>query len=322
MKALVAGGAGFIGSHLCERLLAEGLEVICVDNLLTGSRRNIQHLMDRGGFEFWDRDICEPIDAEADFVFHLASPASPNPSSAMSYFTHPIETAMVNSLGTYQLLELTRRRGARFLIASTSEAYGDPLEHPQRETYWGHVNPVGVRSCYDEGKRFGEALTMAFIRQHQVDARIVRIFNTYGPRLDPEDGRMLCNFIVQALAGKPLTIYGDGSKTRSLCYVSDLVDGLWRAAAQPDARGEIFNLGNPDERSVLEYAQIIRDLCGSSSGIVYLDELPDDPARRRPDVTKAREVLGWEPRIALRDGLRETIAWYRERLSSSAPLPS
>jgi nucleoside-diphosphate-sugar epimerase len=229
---------------------------------------------------------------------------------------------MVNSLGTYQLLELTRRRGARFLVASTSEAYGDPLEHPQRETYWGNVNPVGVRSCYDEGKRFGEALTMAFIRQHQVDARIVRIFNTYGPRLDPNDGRMLCNFIAQALAGTPITVYGDGSKTRSLCYVSDLVDGLWRAASRPDTRGEIFNLGNPDERTVQEFAQIIRDLCGSASEITHLAEAPDDPSRRRPDITKAREMLGWEPHIPLQDGLREMIAWYRERLPSSAPLAS
>src|SRR5438309_9544308 len=216
LKALVAGGAGFIGSHLCERLLAEGLDVICVDNLVTGARRNIEPLIDQAGFEFWERDVCQPLDAEVDYVFHLASPASPNPASPKSYFAHPIETAMVNSLGTYQLLEVSRKSSARFLIASTSEAYGDPLEHPQPETYWGNVNPVGVRSCYDEGKRFGEALTMSFLRSQDVDARIVRIFNTYGPRCDVNDGRVVPAFIGQALANQPLTVHGDGSQTGTL----------------------------------------------------------------------------------------------------------
>lgn len=322
MKALVAGGAGFIGSHLCDRLLAEGTAVVCVDNLLTGSVANIQHLFARPDFTFLQHDVSEPLDVAADLVFHLASPASPNPNSPKSYLAHPIATALANSQGTYQLLELARRNEGRFLFASTSEVYGDPLMHPQSETYWGNVNPVGVRSCYDEGKRFGEALAMAYHRDRQMDVRIVRIFNTYGPRLDPEDGRFVPNFISQALEAKPITVYGDGSQTRSLCYVEDLVEGLWRVMMLEAGQGELFNLGNPDERTVLDFARIIRALCGSGSVIVHTPLPPtDDPARRRPDISKARRILGWEPRIELEEGLTRTIAWYRQRLDSVAPSP-
>lgn len=318
MKALVAGGAGFIGSHLCDRLLDEGAAVTCVDNLITGSTANIEHLIGRSGFTFLQKDVTAPLDISVDLVFHLASPASPNPNSQKSYAAHPIETALANSQGTYQLLETARRNSAQFLFASTSEVYGDPQEHPQRETYWGHVNPTGVRACYDESKRFGEALTMAFVRRHGVDARVVRIFNTYGPRCDPDDGRVVPSFICQALAGDPITVYGGGSQTRSLCYVSDMVEGLWRALTNPRSAGEILNLGNPEEHTVLEYARMIRDLCGSRSEIVYRPLPADDPARRRPDITRARSLLGWEPRVTLEDGLGRSIRWYRERLARAS----
>lgn len=323
MKALVAGGAGFIGSHLCDRLLAEGTAVVCVDNLLTGSVANIQHLLTRPDFTFLQHDVGEPLNVATDLVFHLASPASPNPNRPKSYLAHPIATALANSLGAYQLLELARRNGSRFLFASTSEVYGDPQVHPQPETYWGNVNPLGVRSCYDESKRFGEALTMAYHRSRQMDVRIVRIFNTYGPRLDPEDGRLVPNFISQALEGKEMTVYGDGSQTRSLCYVDDLIEGLWRVMMREGGQGELFNLGNPDERTVLDFARIIRALCGSASEIVHQPLPPtDDPVRRRPDIAKAQRLLGWEPRIELEEGLTRTIAWYRQRLDSVAPSPS
>jgi nucleoside-diphosphate-sugar epimerase len=314
VKALVAGGAGFLGSHLCDRLLAEGASVICVDNLCTGSRANIAHLLDRPDFTFIEHDVTQPIDVEVDAVAHLASPASPNPASPKSYLAHPIDTALVNSQGTYQLLELARRNGAAFLFASTSEIYGDPLEHPQRETYWGNVNPAGPRSCYDESKRFGEALVMAYIRVHATNARIVRIFNTYGPRCDPQDGRLVPNFVSQALLGVPITVYGDGSQTRSLCYVSDLVDGLFRTLTRPEALHQAINLGNPEEHTVLEYARLIGELCGSASEIVYEPLPADDPTRRQPDITKARSLLGWEPRVPLREGLQKTIAWYHSQI--------
>jgi nucleoside-diphosphate-sugar epimerase len=312
VKALVAGGAGFIGSHLCDRLLAEGATVACVDNLITGARANVAHLIDNPRFSFVQHDVIQPLEAEADAVFHLASPASPNPASPRSYIAHSIETALVNSQGTYQLLELARANRARFLFASTSEVYGDPLEHPQRETYFGHVNPNGFRACYDESKRFGEALAMSFRRRYELDVRIVRIFNTYGPRCDPEDGRLIPNFVTQALRGDPITVYGDGSQTRSLCYVSDLVDGIYRAMMTEEAQGEVVNLGNPGEHSVLEYARIIRELCESDSEIVFQElRTPDDPNRRQPDIAKARSLLGWEPCVALEDGLKQTISWYR-----------
>ena len=311
MKAIVAGGAGFVGSHLCDRLLEEGWSVVCVDSLVTGSLQNIEHARGRADFSFVQHDVTEPLNVAADAIFHLASPASPNPLSPKSYLAHPVETALVNSLGTYRLLELARQSGAKFLFASTSEVYGDPKEHPQRESYWGNVNPTGVRACYDESKRFGESLTTTFVRQFQVDARLVRIFNTYGPRCDPADGRVVPTFITQALNGEPMTVFGDGSQTRSLCYVSDLVDGLWRAMTTSGTTGGIFNLGNPEEHTVLEYAQLIREACQSSSEIVFRPLPPDDPTRRRPDIAKAIDILGWQPRVGLRQGLDQSISWYR-----------
>ena len=319
----MAGGAGFIGSHLCDRLLAEGASVICLDNLITGARDNVAHLLDNPHFTFVQHDVIEPISAETDAVFHLASPASPNPASPRSYIAHSIETALANSQGTYRLLEVARTNGARFLFASTSEVYGDPLEHPQRETYFGHVNPNGSRACYDESKRFGEALSMSFHRRYDLDIRIVRIFNTYGPRCDPEDGRLVPNFVTQALRREPITVYGDGSQTRSLCYVSDLVDGIFRAMTAEQARGEVVNLGNPGEHSVLDYARIIRQLCGSDSEIIFQQlRTPDDPSRRQPDISKARTLLGWEPRVTLEDGLKQTIGWYRAALASKRLRPT
>jgi nucleoside-diphosphate-sugar epimerase len=314
LKALVAGGAGFIGSHLCERLLNEGASVLCVDNFITGARSNIEHLADRSGFEFREHDVTQPLHAEVDAVFHLASPASPNPASPKSYLAHPVATALANAQGSYQLLELAQRAGARFLFASTSEVYGDPLEHPQRESYWGNVNSIGIRSCYDESKRYGEALAMAYFRHHGTNVRLIRIFNTYGPRCDPADGRVVPNFVSQALTNAPITVYGEGSQTRSLCFVSDLVDGIWRAMTTDGARGEVFNLGNPEEHTVLEYAQMIRELCDSQSTIVHEPLPADDPTRRQPDIAKARQTLGWEPNVSLREGLTRTIAWYRQQL--------
>jgi len=312
---LVAGGAGFVGSHLCERLLDDGHQVVCVDDLSTGHRQNVAHLADRPGFEFRCHDVTEPLDAEIDAIAHLASPASPP-----AYLARPIETLLVNSDGTRNLLELARRRRAAFLLASTSEVYGEPLEHPQPEAYWGNVNPNGARSCYDEGKRFAEAMTAAYVRVHDVDARVVRIFNTYGPRSDPQDGRLVPNFIMQALLGEPITIYGDGTQTRSLCYVADLVDGLVRALTLRQARGGTFNLGNPSEHSVLRYALIIRALCGSRAPIVHRP-LPtaDDPTRRRPDISQAEKVLSWRPRIELALGLGQTIDWFRRELGVPGP---
>lgn len=313
MRALVTGGAGFIGSHLCDRLLAEGHQVLCVDNLLTGSERNIAHLQGRRDFEFRRLDVTEPFDAEADLVFNFASPASPP-----GYLTHPLKTALTNAFGGYYALEIAKRHNARFILASTSEAYGDPLEHPQKETYWGNVNPNGIRSCYDESKRFAESITMIYRRQDNLDARIIRIFNTYGPRSDPHDGRIVPNFVTQALTGKPITVYGDGSQTRSLCYVSDLVEGIMRAMFEPNTAGEVFNLGNPREHTALEYARLIKQYAGSSSEIVFVPHISaDDPTRRRPDITKARQQLGWEPKVPLEEGLPRTIDWFREALAGT-----
>jgi nucleoside-diphosphate-sugar epimerase len=312
MKLLVAGGAGFVGSHLCEALLDAGHEVLCVDSLITGDRRNVAHLLDRDGFELHVHDVVQPFDAEVEGIFHLASPASP-----VAYQNHPEETALANALGSQQLLGLARRLQARYLFASTSEIYGDPEEHPQRETYWGHVNPIGPRSCYDESKRFGEALTMVYLNRYGVDARIIRIFNTYGPRSDPNDGRLVPNFVTQALRGHPLTVYGDGSQTRSLCYVEDLVRGIQFAMFSPNTTGLVVNLGNPEEHTVLQYAELIRDLVGASAEINFRPLPADDPTRRRPDITRAREVLGWEPRIPVREGLQRTIAWFRQSSPST-----
>jgi len=322
MNILITGGAGFIGSHLCDRLLLQGHQVICVDNLLTGSRDNIAHLIGRPDFTFLERDAIQPLTLDPatrlDAVFHLASPASPP-----GYLEFPLKTALVNSLGTYHLLELARQHQARFLLASTSEAYGEPAVHPQREDYWGNVNPIGVRSCYDESKRFAETLTMIYVREYNLDARIIRIFNTYGPRSDPLDGRLVPNFVSQAIQGRPITVYGDGRQTRSLCYVRDLVIGIEKAMFTPGTQGQVFNLGNPDERTVLEYAQMIKALSGSDSPIIFLsnselgDRITDDPSRRCPAIEKARTCLGWEPQVPLQEGLQETIAWFRQRLGES-----
>ncbi len=313
MKLLVAGGAGFIGSHLCERLLDRGDDVVCVDNLLTGSRGNVAHLLGRPGFRLLEHDVTQPLAIEAEAIFHLASPASP-----VAYQAHPEETALANALGSQRLLALARQLGARYLFASTSEIYGDPLEHPQRESYWGNVNTVGPRACYDEGKRFGEALTSVYWHAYGLDARIVRIFNTYGPRSDPDDGRLVPNFVTQALRGEPLTVYGDGSQTRSLCYVDDLVRGIELAMFAPDTTRAVVNLGNPEEHTVLEYAHLIRELVGSAAEIVHRPLPKDDPTRRRPDITRARQLLGWEPQVPLREGLERTVEWFR----AAAGLPA
>ena len=312
MADLVAGGAGFIGSHLCDRLILEGRTVICADNFLTGRRANVEHLLSSPRFSLIELDLIEGApQVEVERVYHLASPASPP-----GYTRFPIETMRVNSEGTRHLLNLAAQSGARFLYASTSEVYGDPSEHPQRETYRGNVSSTGPRSMYDEAKRFGEALTTAYQNSHAVDARIVRIFNTYGPRSDPDDGRLVPNFIVQALTERPMTVYGDGKQTRSLCYVSDLVEGLVRAMESDRASGEVINLGNPAEHTILEYAQMIRELAGSRSEVIFTDyAVGDDPQRRRPDITKARDLLAWEPGVDLEDGLSRTIEYFRAEIS-------
>ncbi len=317
MKIVVTGGAGFIGSHLCARLLDDGHSVLCVDNLLTGSEQNIESLRNNSRFTFLQHDVTQPLNFEAEAIYHLASPASP-----VGYMGHSIETIMVNSLGTYQMLEQARRQKALFLFSSTSEAYGDPLVHPQREDYWGNVNPVGPRACYDESKRLGETLTMEYYRQFQVNARMVRIFNTYGPNSQADDGRMIPNFIIQALQNKPLTIYGDGSFTRSICYVSDLVEGLILALFKPFTAGEIFNLGNTEELTVLEFAQTIIRLCQSSSTIIFEPMRIDDPERRRPDISKAQQVLGWQLNISTEEGLKRTIAWFSAQMSQASTISS
>ncbi|MCK9519543.1 MAG: SDR family oxidoreductase [Dehalococcoidia bacterium] len=316
MRALVAGGAGFIGSHLCARLLAEGHEVVCVDNFVTGRSANLASIARHPSFALVQHDLIDPLPplGRFDEVYHLASPASPP-----GYQRFPVETLRVNSEGTRHLLDLAAASEARFLYASTSEAYGDPLEHPQREDYRGNVSPTGPRSMYDEAKRYGEALVMAYVRSRGVDARIVRIFNTYGPNSDPNDGRLVPNFITQALHGQPMTVYGDGQQTRSLCFVSDLVDGLVAAIRTPAARGQVINLGNPDEHTVFDYADLVRELVGSASPLVFTEPaVGDDPQRRRPDITRARELLHWQPRVGLREGLAETIAYFRRELLDPA----
>ena len=306
MLHLISGAAGFIGSHLCDRLLAEGHTVVGLDNLITGSRRNLAQLSGHARFQFIEHDVTQPIRVTGPFdhVWHLASLASPK-----EYLAHPIETLESGSTGTRNMLETARRDGARFLLTSTSECYGDPLEHPQVETYWGHVNPVGPRSCYDESKRYAEAFTMAYHRSHGVRTNIARIFNTYGPRMALKDGRVVPAFLDQALHGEPLTIFGDGTQTRSFCYVADLVDGLVRLASSEERYP--VNLGNPVELTILEFAECIRGLMGSPLPIVF-EALPeDDPQKRRPDISKARRLLGWEPRVKLEDGLRDTVAYFK-----------
>jgi UDP-glucuronate decarboxylase len=308
MKVLVTGGAGFIGSHLCERLLAQGQEVVCLDNFFTGRRENVRHLLDYRGFELLRHDVCEPLLLEVDQIYNLACPASP-----VHYQYNPIKTVKSNVMGTLNMLVLARRAGARILQASTSEVYGEPYEHPQRESYWGNVNPIGLRSCYDEGKRVAETLMMDYHRQNKVDTRIARIFNTYGPRMAESDGRVVSNFIVQALSGGPITIYGEGSQTRAFCFVDDLVDGLLRLM-DADSLHEPVNLGNPGEFSICELAAEIAALCGTAPDIEYRPLPEDDPTQRRPDITRAQELLGWRPSIALREGLRRTIPYFVERL--------
>jgi len=314
-RALVAGGAGFIGSHLCRSLLDQGYDVLCVDNFVTGVEDNVRACRDDADFRLLHHDVTRPLDAAAvsdvDVIFHLASPASPP-----DYFRLPLETMLVNSEGTRHLLDLAARTGARFLFASTSEVYGDPLVHPQREDYWGNVNPNGVRSVYDEAKRFGEALVMQYRRALDLDVRIVRIFNTYGPHSRPSDGRVVPNLLTQALRGEPLTVYGDGTQTRSFCYVDDLVRGIEAAMFGAGTPGEVFNLGNPDEYTINDFADVIERLFGRERGRDYRPLPSDDPTRRRPDISKSRAILHWEPRVGLEDGLRRTAAWFERAFAA------
>ena len=306
MRVLVAGGAGFIGSHVCEELVGRGHEVICLDNLATGRLENIAGLEDHESFSFVREDVIETPWLGVDLILHLASRASP-----VHYKAFPIETMMANSAGTHRLLALAADCGARFVFASTSEVYGDPLEHPQSESYWGNVNPIGTRACYDESKRFGEALTFEYHRRHGANASVVRIFNTYGPRMGIDDGRAVPAFIGAALAGQPLPIFGDGLQTRSLCYVSDLVDALLLVALDGNANGRVFNLGNPHEVTMLELARAVSDAAGGDGGLEFSSAAADDPARRRPDISRMIERYGWQPRIELADGLRRTVAYFR-----------
>jgi dTDP-glucose 4,6-dehydratase len=309
MRILVTGGAGFIGSHLCDRLLADGHDVIAMDNLITGSADNIAHLAGNRRFKFIYHDVTNYIyvPGALDAVMHLASPASP-----VDFARIPIQILKVGSLGTHNTLGLALAKGARYLLASTSEVYGDPLVHPQPESYWGNVNPIGIRGVYDEAKRFAEALTMAYHRIHGVDTRIIRIFNTYGPRMRLDDGRVVPNFIGQALRGQPLTVYGDGSQTRSFCFVSDLVEGMVRLLLSDETNP--VNVGNPSELSILAFAELINKLTGNRAGIVFKPLPQDDPRVRRPDITRARTILGWEPQVPVEEGLARTIAYYRSKM--------
>jgi dTDP-glucose 4,6-dehydratase len=314
MRTIITGGAGFVGSHLCERFLAEGHEVVCVDNFITGTAENIAHLRASDRFTFIRHDISHPIeiDGPVDNVLHFASPASP-----VDYLRHPIPTLKVGSLGTHNTLGLAKLKKSRFLLASTSEVYGDPEQHPQREDYWGHVNSIGVRGVYDEAKRFAEAMTMAYHRYHAVDTHICRIFNTYGERMRLDDGRVLPNFMGQALRGEPLTVYGDGSQTRSFCYVSDLVDGIYRLLTTDFH--EPVNLGNPHEVTILDFARETIALAKSRSTIVFKPLPQDDPKVRRPDISRARKLLGWEPRIDRHEGMQKTLEHFRGRVKTAAP---
>ncbi len=305
MRVLVTGGAGFIGSHLCDALLSEGHSVVCADNLLTGRMQNIAHLRKEPRFDFLQHDVCQPFDfGRVDYVFHFASPASP-----VDYLEHGIETLQVGALGSMNCLDLAAKYNAKFLLASTSECYGDPIEHPQKESYWGHVNPVGPRSVYDESKRFAEALTMAYYRYRKVDTRIARIFNTYGPRLQLNDGRVISNFMKQALTGEDLTVYGDGSQTRSFCYVTDEVAGI--LALSKSGEHEPTNIGNPGEFTILECAHVALEVTGSSSKLRFEPLPQDDPRQRCPDISKAKRLLGWEPTIDLRTGLRMSLDYFK-----------
>jgi len=306
MKILLTGGAGFIGSHLCDALLKEGHEVICMDNLITGSKKNIEHNLNNKMFTFMDHNVCDfiEIDGDIDFVLHFASPASP-----IDYMRFPIQTLKVGSLGTHKTLGVAKAKGAKYLLASTSEVYGDPLESPQNESYWGNVNPVGPRGVYDESKRFAEAMVMAYRKEHNVDTRIARIFNTYGPRMRMDDGRVVPNFISQALKNNPLTVYGDGSQTRSFCYVSDLIDGILRLMRS--GLHEPVNLGNPQEISINDFAERIIKVTSSKSKVEPKPLPEDDPKRRKPDIGRAKKELKWRPTVSLEDGLKKTVEWFR-----------
>jgi dTDP-glucose 4,6-dehydratase len=316
-RALVTGGAGFLGSHLCERLLSEGYRVLCMDNLRTGSLENVAHLEGEADFEYVDHDVTAYIHVpgELDEVYHFASPASPKDFERI-----PIPILKVGALGTYNTLGLALAKGARFMLASSSEVYGDPLVHPQTEDYWGNVNPIGIRGVYDEAKRYAESITMAYHRHHRVDTRIVRIFNSHGPRMRPDDGRMIPNFISQALSGRPLTVYGDGSQTRSVQYVDDLIEGTFRLMKSSEARP--VNVGNPQEHTVREIAELVIELSGGKGEILHEPLPEDDPKRRCPDITRARETLGWEPRVSAREGLKKTLDWFAGRSSRHEASPA
>jgi len=317
MRILITGAAGFLGSHLCDRLLSEGHQVVGMDNFITGNPDNLAHLAGNENFLFIRHDVSNFIfvPGKLDAVLHFASPASPNKSSPLGYVNLPIQTMKAGALGTHNTLGVARAQRARFLLASTSEIYGDPLEHPQTEAYWGHVNPIGLRSVYDEAKRFAEALTMAYHRYHGIDTRVVRIFNTYGPRMHLEDGRVLPNFLQQALRGEPLTIYGDGQQTRSFCYVDDLIDGIVRLLYSDEHQP--VNIGNPVETTILEFAETISRLVGNPAGVIFkpAQRGESDPQRRRPDITRARQILGWEPKINLEEGLNKTIPYFQTKMS-------
>lgn len=309
-RVLVTGGAGFLGSHLCERLLKRGDDVLCVDNFFTGSKRNVEHLLGQPRFELLRHDVTFPLYVEVDRIYNLACPASP-----VHYQHDPVQTTKTSVHGAINMLGLAKRTRARIFQASTSEVYGDPQVHPQQEAYWGHVNPIGIRSCYDEGKRCAETLFFDYHRQHRLEIKVARIFNTYGPRMHPNDGRVVSNFIVQALRGAPITIYGEGRQTRSFCYVDDLIDGFLKLMDAPAAVTGPINLGNPGEFTIRELADIVIEMTGSGSVLKFLPMPPDDPVQRRPDITLAREHLGWQPTIALREGLRRTIDYFDQLLS-------
>lgn len=316
---LVAGGAGFIGSHLCKSLLDDNYKVICVDNFLTSDKKNIESLLKNPEFTLLQHDVSKAIpdstlnlgDEKMDYIFHLASPASPNKKSPRSYINHPIETLLANSIGTYNLLEKARQFNSKFLYASSSEVYGDPAISPQKEKYFGNVNPNGIRSVYDEGKRFGEAMTLAFVRKYDLDARIIRIFNTYGQIMQAQDGRIVSSFINQAIENKPITVYGTGAQTRSLCYIDDMLAGIKLAMFSENTRAQVINLGNPDERTVLDIAKLIKKMTNSESKIVFEDLPVDDPKSRKPDISIAKKILGWTPKITIEDGLQKTIEYFR-----------
>lgn len=307
MRILVAGGAGFLGSHLCQALLKKGHQVICLDNLITGSEKNIKDFLTNPNFSFLKHDITKPLKnlGKIDQIYHLASPASPK-----DYFKYPQETLLTNSIGTLNLLELAKNTKAKFLFASTSEVYGDPKEHPQKETYRGNVDPFCLRSCYDESKRFAESLIYTYIYKYNLDARIVRIFNTYGPKMRIDDGRPMPTFIIQARERKPLTVQGNGKQTRSFCYVQDLIEGIILAMEKSKTKGEVFNLGNPDERSIIEIANIIKKLVNPKAKLQFVKRYPNDPQRRCPDISKAKKILGWQPKVGLEEGLKKTIQYF------------